>query len=1201
MKKTVENINKKEIVWDLSYNNPLVKNFRKYLKLNLDANWKTSKDYQKVLNVVLGKLGYIPISVDGKPGGQTLKATYIYLKDYLKYPIKSEKELNVKTPNWLKLFNEAVSRVFLDAEKIKNEKTTKQLEQAKKLVPKSEVKKLHEEEKNLDTQKEQEKQQVIQQTKKDLDNYKKAVYTVIHDKNIKTELKNEKRTPDNLDIVHFREFIERLGEELKKGSIVLSEKRVFHDERIYEAVTGEKRKSDNIIDNPEITLNVSLKLNTFKDLYLFNSWTTILDHLKITYKWEDVTQKVIKALHTYNEDYQTSVINNLQRELFNALLKKFGYEDDRGFFHKLFTLSFGEKWEKESLLARLDNFEKIQKLAGKEKLTSKELNLLKGYLFDRNFDAVIQTAPNGVQSELREFIDTASEKQLKTLMKNIGLDYNDIFKDIGFRERFNDRLSTFLAIYPLKILLMENGPKKYMELVSKFKKEAIKKIEEQSKTEQFKQEVILPYLRTHKIPGTSQAIEKARQEVVNRMITKLESEPANILVKKYGWIGYNAKDHKAWIGVNLFKEGDISTNLNLVDLAKGSNTASLGVDYSKKLNNNLSASIWAGAGINWLFGTIGAKYYTWNWLSKERWGVGVNFITGPAWFINLFTKNTDTVEFFNNFMYVTGKTFDYFLAHMKDWKDVTKADAKDFFGDITDEQFNQLKSDFKKFKQMYETLHEQGVPDNVIKKAYLETIANQIYGQVEWLRANGLGILIIPWLLATLAPMVEYNWRNYKAESRNIFEQKAEETLTQTTPKQMVENDINLKEKINIQKDKIVFDYPFFVKYVSSNIDGKVAILHDRKTNKVIVTPQEGYVLVPEIVKKETYEKVDGKLTTVDKYEISLTTIKSEGGEKIYKNNELIQQANLLSKNFNYHSRYLPGAKDLINTKNDFATRWKALDKLTKYVPWLKEVVQQAKTYQDKEYLISKVATLLKTSKEANITTRTIEEIVKRDSAEVQNVFNNIERKALGFDFSKYRQEFFNQLKWKEQQYFKAYSVDNVIGLDVVSSVFWINWKKKALKGLDEIKYETNILWIESWPIKIPLSDADKQKVIEKLKLSWQKNKISNIYFAKSANGFDDVVLVEFKEKGDLLVAGNAVKQSDVVKANYGSWGATIINLGGPFTKDLKKENNEIWWSKTKPRDRELDNSPSNTQIIEQKTMQNVSGWVSTEDNPLWL
>jgi YbbR domain-containing protein len=41
----------------------------------------------------------------------------------------------------------------------------------------------------------------------------------------------------------------------------------------------------------------------------------------------------------------------------------------------------------------------------------------------------------------------------------------------------------------------------------------------------------------------------------------------------------------------LFKEGDISANLNLVDLAKGSNTASLGVDYSKKLNNNLSANI----------------------------------------------------------------------------------------------------------------------------------------------------------------------------------------------------------------------------------------------------------------------------------------------------------------------------------------------------------------------------------------------------------------------------------------------------------------------------------------------------------------------------------------------------------------------------------------------------------------------------------
>jgi hypothetical protein len=87
--------------------------------------------------------------------------------------------------------------------------------------------------------------------------------------------------------------------------------------------------------------------------------------------------------------------------------------------------------------------------------------------------------------------------------------------------------------------------------------------------------------------------------------------------------------------------------------------------------------------------------------------------------------------------------------------------------------------------------------------------------------------------------MIEYNWRTYKAEGRNIFEQKAEEALTQTTPKQMVENDINLKEKIDIQKDKIVFDYPFFVKYVSSNVDGKVAILHDRKTNKVIVTPQE--------------------------------------------------------------------------------------------------------------------------------------------------------------------------------------------------------------------------------------------------------------------------------------------------------------------------------------------------------------------------
>jgi hypothetical protein len=32
---------------------------------------------------------------------------------------------------------------------------------------------------------------------------------------------------------------------------------------------------------------------------------------------------------------------------------------------------------------------------------------------------------------------------------------------------------------------------------------------------------------------------------------------------------------------------------------------------------------------------------------------------------------------------------------------------------------------------MYGTLHKQGVPDNVIKKAYLETIANQIYSQVE--------------------------------------------------------------------------------------------------------------------------------------------------------------------------------------------------------------------------------------------------------------------------------------------------------------------------------------------------------------------------------------------------------------------------------------------------------------------------------------
>jgi hypothetical protein len=34
--------------------------------------------------------------------------------------------------------------------------------------------------------------------------------------------------------------------------------------------------------------------------------------------------------------------------------------------------------------------------------------------------------------------------------------------------------------------------------------------------------------------------------------------------------------------------------------------------------------------------------------------------------------------------------------------------------------------------------------------------------------------------------------------------------------------------------------------------------------------------LVPEIVKKETYGKIDGKLITVDKYEISLTTIKSQ-------------------------------------------------------------------------------------------------------------------------------------------------------------------------------------------------------------------------------------------------------------------------------------------------------------------------------------
>lgn len=810
-----------------------------------------------------------------------------------------------------------------------------------------------------------------------------------------------------------------------------------------------------------------------------------------------------------------------------AVYEKYGYKDSRSMWWK-FISSLSFKKNTGTVI------EKMQSNTAKVDL--KDVQSVKSDLFDFDSDGDIDTRSRDAVTESHLDDMVLNMSHMTHLIENIGFGTDlDQIKNPAFKLKFKTRLIETLKMgIPATVLIKEGGYQEYMNLSLEQEISLHNKIDSS-----LNQQDINAFLVKNNIPVSPESIKLVKDYTIMVSMWYMKGIGINM----------NIKDITKWVldSINIWMNSKWEIALSVNKTV-----------FSTKIND-IAANVDLGLSPSGLWARGSLSGETWTKLDQRvaritggigTW-IGFNGQTYMMLDVTIEDLASDNMEGLKRIIENTSQANDLFMNAIRNGQDAPDAsDIQELYGkNLSPKQSQTIQQNYLALQEKYNVLVASVNPkyranaEARLQHAVLEWLTNEMYQQATGFKITGLGAFLIPWVLAWIFPLMEYNSIDYENIESGAMNQLSQQ-VTQST-------NITDIPWAQIKGKQLILPIADFPKPQGSNLSVV------EKDGNYIITPENGYKIDSQVVVHRTVEENKSvKYTKLDITAIAAPdiekTIKVPEGKAMEKYGDVsLDTINwelpAIENAVNFKTRYNSGAKELINPNLSQAERWTGLQRLAALwhkkrnidyksggvgdlgKTWLHTLVQDIDkkdgTEQEKSklYLLSQMSQYIKKSNDYKW--GDIKNWNKNTSKLV-----NIDRKrrpafaeTLGFDVTTEAEQVYAMLEkgpWKID-----HTTIQWVGFDVTHSLIHTSAWPTRVTWVDPLYGKLDILTVDGQPVSVDITDQSKiDAFITKLDSLQMMDADREAFkagltdgtlglkFYKDSHGFNDRIMIVKKE-----------------------------------------------------------------------------------------